>query len=186
MLAADIPGSGPRGGILVLLVHLVVLGGCAERVAVLEIELDLPAAAPGETYYVLPQARAGSFSWDDAWPAPDLPAVRLAAGGRTKDRFSIVTSETDVDLLLKIHFCPTEACPDDSNTERRFRLEHPFYPRATTSWSGRIDSIPAASDTEPTVIDRCAIAGCLAGETSSYCRSDGTHLCEWVYSPEGL
>jgi len=159
-------------------VLVVVLGGCVERVAVLEIDLDLPEAPAGETYYALPQARADSFEWNELWAPPDLLPVPLVAGVRTTDRFSIVSSETDVDLLLKIRFCPTEACAGDGLApERWFRLEHPFYPRVTTSWSGRIDAIPTASDTEATLIDRCAIAGCLRGETSNYCRG-GVHACQ--------
>jgi len=158
----------------------IVLSGCPEN-AILEIELDLPPANTMEQQFALTQMRRGDMNpFNEDWAGEDLPAIQLGAE-RQVDRISLVSDDDEVDVHIKVRFCSTDICSelaDADAPERWYQLEHPFYLGHRTEWAERIEMVPAAKDTTPTVVERCLIRGCVEGFLRSYCRVDGRHLCE--------
>lgn len=193
-------------GALVCCVALSV-SGCVQN-AVLEIEVELPERPVGEgAACVLPadcdvaaglacvegscaprafvqiQPRdAADNPFEDDWVGGDLETVELLAGERIIDMVSVVTTNVDADVNVKVRFCTTRTCSaleDAMAPERRFQLQHPFYVGERTLWVADIPDVPASFDSVPTVIDRCDIRGCVGGgDLTDYCRLDGRHVCE--------
>ncbi len=163
---------------------LLVLGGagCAQN-ASLEITLNLPQGpSDGSTVYVLTQPRAAAENpFADEWRGDDLPAVELDPMTDIQDHISVLSTDDTTDLNIKVRFCANPNCTDiadDMAPERWFQLEHPFYIGARTFWTADITEIPTMRDSSPTIVGMCAIRGCVDGDSSSYCRTDGRHLCE--------
>jgi hypothetical protein len=174
-----------RASLTIALV-LVAAVGCINNAA-FELEIGLPPGPTGDPVFALLQPRdAAENPFGDEWRGDDLQAIQLIPGMAQTDNISILSKDGDVDLALKVRFCVSPTCGDlmdASAPERWFEFEHPFYIGARTSWrppmgSEEILAIPTVSDSTPLIIARCQIRGCVDGELSSYCRTDGRHLCE--------
>lgn len=151
--------------------------------AVLEMELTLPAVpadAPRPFAFVQVR-RAEGFPFDATWLAgDDVPALRLM-NTPSEDQISLLTEDDSIDVHVRVRFCASEDCSsltDATAPEVRFALEHPFYLGQRTRWNETITNVP--TETGPTTeVSRCLIRGCVQGpDATSYCRGDGTHLCE--------
>ena len=174
-----------------LLLAATLGSGCTLNAA-FELEIGLPPGpTAGPTMWALLQPRnAAENPFPDVWRGDDLDPIELIPSMPQTDRISILSSREDVDLALKVRFCISQTCTelaDDEAPERWIEFEHPFYIGARTSWKPPMDSpeitvIPPPRmmmETLPILdIPRCSIRGCVDGELSSYCRTDGRHLCE--------
>ena len=175
-----------------MLASCVLFAACADENAVLELYVELPAAPAGGPQHALIQARradAFAFEVTDWIDTDDLGTVPLAAEASV-DHVSIETlGDDDFDLNVRIRWCESVGCSDPADDPTRalttcLRLEHPFYLGERTEHRVTGLSIAGASpgacpETSVTVVERCAIRGCAAGDPSpDYCRADGTHLCE--------
>jgi len=170
-------------GLAVAAAGCLTIAACADN-AILEVELDLPPRPSTTPLYAFVQARAADkFPLPDPWGGSDLGAVELG-DARYVDSISLLTSETNVDVNIKVRFCEDPRCtsiPDDNAPECWFHLEHPFYVGKRTFWSARVAAIPMDGDAHhrtEVLVDRCQIRGCVEGDLSDYCRVDGRHLCE--------
>lgn len=167
---------------LAALASAFLAAGCAQNAA-LEIAIELPAGpADGSRVFVLVQPRkAADNPFEDEWRGDDLAAVELLEGESFVDNISVMSTDDTTDLNLKVRFCASPNCTaieDDTAPELWYALQHPFYIGERTSWGVEIFEIPLARDTEPDVVEKCQIKGCVDGPLSSYCRMDERHLCE--------
>jgi len=165
-----------------LLLPALFAAGCAEN-AILELSLDLPPT-DGIRQYAFLQARSGEPSFEDTWSGDgSTDGLALAASGRTDAVVSIEASadQADQELRVKLHFCTSQRCTalaDGSAPEVRIRFGRAFYVGEYTTAEVMVDSVPASGSISALDVDHCLVGGCRAGETSYYCRADGTHFCE--------
>ena len=173
-------------------VAAVALAACTEPNAVLELHLALPPAPDAGTRYALVQARRAdevSFAVADWLDSDELPSVALSDEQQV-DHVSIeAVGEDDFDLHVRVRWCESVGCSDPVDDpslglQTCLRLEHPFYLGRRTEHRTEVLDIAAASmgpctEDEVIVVERCAIRGCAGGDESpTYCRMDGSHLCE--------
>lgn len=162
---------------------LVSTVGCAEN-AFLELELVLPPARDTHQFALVQARSAGQFPFDVVWKGNDPPAIRLGAAPVT-DRLSVESEQDDVDLHVRIRYCETEGCTSTTEgmvPESRFLIEDPFYIGEHTYLTLQVNELPPDFDPEtppePIEIDRCAVRGCVSGDsTPNYC-SNSVHPCE--------
>lgn len=171
----------------------VLLGGCIERNAYLELELHFPADASGRNAVV--RVNEGNVSFDEDWQSTDsLPAVKLDAKAATKLAVS-VEGRPEIEtkpVRIKVRFCEDPSCAainDDRAPEVRYQIERAFYLGERTSLSLTVDCIPnVMGETDPPPacalaqddeidVPKCQVAGCREGVTSNYCVG-GKHFCE--------
>jgi hypothetical protein len=163
---------------------VVVLGGCAKN-AILELELQLPAepeTSDGELFALTQVRRADEFPFAAEWRADQDPAGVPLGPEPVTDQLSVETEDETVDLHVRIRFCGDPRCTslDDALApELWLRIEQPFYIGQRTFWEFDVPAVPEGQPAEPVEVDKCEIRGCVEGDTSSsYCRLDGTHVCE--------
>lgn len=157
-----------------------------EANAILELEIALPPAPPGETIYVLTQARrADRFPFVGAdWRAGEDPAPIRLETTATRDHISLETvGDDELDLNVRVRFCTDPGCAALSDDIERapqawFTLEHPFYLGHRTFFELSVPTIPTTPPDAEQPVERCAIRGCVDGVSTTYCRMDGSHLCE--------
>lgn len=164
-----------------LLAASASLSGCASD-GVLELSLDLPANAGPDRIYGFTQARDATTNpildeWsDDA----DLDGVELETA-RITDQISLRSASGGIDVNVKVTFCSTPRCTaliDATAPQLLYTLRAPVYVGRRTRYTIAIAALPTTRDPRVTTIDKCDIVGCVAGDLRSYCRADGTHLCE--------
>jgi hypothetical protein len=166
---------------------LVVLlaSGCA-RNAALEVTFDLPPAptvATTRRTYAFAQFDRPPASFDTSWSnTSDFDGVELGPA-RSFARYSLLTERIDGDLLVKLRFCASPRCDDDGDENapsELYVIERPFHLGQRTAWTAVVQQVPGGPDTMPTVVDRCAVSGCILGYRGavSYCREDGSHFCD--------
>lgn len=173
-----------------LAVVALLVAGCGEPNAVLELYVALPPAPSAGPRHVLIQARrADSFPFEVAeWiDTRELDTVGLTSEPQV-DHVSIESvDEDDFDLNVRIRWCQSVGCSDPADDPSRalttcFRIEHPFYLGHRTELElPTLDLADASMGTCATIttIARCDVRGCVGGDPSpSYCRMDGSHLCE--------
>lgn len=162
----------------------LLLGSCGDPTnAILEMEITLPSVesdAPRRFAFTQVRQEEG-FPFDATWLASDdVTAVELN-GSTQLDQISVVTESVDINVHVRIRFCVSADCSqltDASAPELRFVLEHPFYLGERTRWKQTVTEVPTTTD-DPEMVGRCAIRGCVQGpDAVSYCRGDGSHLCE--------
>ncbi len=181
---------------LALLALIALAPGCT-RNAILELELDLPPQPSGSALYAVVQVRSqGSFDepWDDVpleglplgtsctRPDPPIPCHDRMLDPACSEVISIVAGEDAITepLSVRVRFCsdPTCSAPEDAGAaEQRVEIERAFYVGHYTQARVCIDEVPAVTDPEPEVIDRCDVR-CREGTSMLQCRLDGTHFCE--------
>lgn len=160
--------------------------GCAEN-AILEIELDLPAAN-ADTRFAVVQGRSGEVDFGDTWAGGgvieglELTRERVLVGIEADDG-----DEIDAPLALRIRYCIDPVCGDARDGEAQeiqVTIERAFYQGEYTLL--RADALPlpvvmdctAGCAPAPVMIEKCRIEGCRAGTTTNWCNSDGLHFCE--------
>jgi hypothetical protein len=187
-----------------LAASLVPLAGCTLN-AVLEIELLVPEAnaltvspAPaGESLYLVAQVRDSSFAFTSTRPDGsetattwdqtnvDPPGTRIPLDEPLTERISVVSTDEDTDLHLRVRICGDAVCPNEVGAELWFALDHPFYVGERTRWFTSIpeliDRIPStAADVEE--VWKCAIEGCYGmaypGDRKWCQMGADIHLCE--------
>lgn len=153
--------------------------------AILELTLNLPTS-PAPRFALTQIRRADEYAFDTEWAGDDPPAIPLTEQP-TQDQISVESHDEATDLRIKIRFCVRSACDDlqdDLAPEFWAEIEHPFYIGERTNYTLEVLTLPEGIPASPVTIGRCDIAGCIAGEASSYCRvSDGTHFCEEANTP---
>lgn len=181
----------------VLLAFAILASGCA-RNAILELELDLPLQPSGSAplYAVVQVQSQGSFDqvWDDVplqgqplstictRPDPPIPCHDRMLDPACSEVISIVAGDGAITepLSIRVRFCSDPTCsgPGDSTApEQRIEIERAFYVGHYTQARVCFDEVPAATDPEPEIIDRCEVR-CREGTSMLQCRLDGTHFCE--------
>ena len=173
-------------------VALAIALGCGQENAVLEMYVELPAAEAGGPQHALIQVRnADDFPFEvTEWIDTDELGTVPLGGGPTEDHVSIESiGGDDFDLNVRIRWCVSVGCSEPADDPTRalsscVRLEHPFYLGERTEV--RLEGLSIADATvgtcgesSVTIVDRCAIRGCVGGDPSgTYCRADGSHLCD--------
>lgn len=182
-----------RPAIAILLALLAA--GCA-RNAIFELELELPAAPPGEDLFVLAQA-SDVLAFDDDWSGVEGVQLGPLAASCTRadpppvceDRqvldpecsatVSVVSGGDAAEpLRLRVRFCRSSGCelPEDAAApEARVTVERAFYQGRYTQARLCLDEVPPG----PLDVDvaRCDVR-CREGTAAMQCRADGTHFCE--------
>lgn len=158
-----------------------LLSGCAQQTAVLELFVDLPPAPP-DRGYAFAQVRRSSFSFESTWLGEDPPPVALDATERTGDHLSVVVDEDELDLHVRVRLCQTPGCSaleDDITAAPQACavLEQPVYLGERTRYTLVVDDF-STETCVPERIDKCQVEGCGISDSGTFCRSDGTHLCE--------
>lgn len=162
---------------------LLAAVGCADN-AILEMELVLPEAS-GDVRYAYVQTRSGEVDFEDAWSGSgEVDGLELGQD-------VIVSIEADDSeeigepLAIKLRYCTTERCTapaDEPAQEVRVAIERAFYRGAFTRI--RLADLPPVTACAETCevqrrdIERCAVRGCRAGDTTRYCDSEDRHFCE--------
>ena len=167
---------------LVMSLLVAVSYGCAPS-AIFELELELPAAAPGARYVVVSATAEGQS-------VALSPALELASGcgrpnpapacdDRTLDPVcsvvvSVVSDEAPSELEVEVMFCETPDCAG-GGVSHRVEVERPFYPGRYTQGRVCVDQAPRLPTSE--TLARCDVR-CREGTARESCRLDGTHFCE--------
>lgn len=131
-------------GVLTLLA-----AGCAQN-AFFELQIELPARPPGETWYAQVQIRdAARHPFNIAWMGGDTPSVELT-GEPQWDCISVQGMDESLDLHVRVRFCHSQDClalVDGNPLERLYTIEHPFYIGRRTYYSIEVAGIPDCSTT---------------------------------------
>lgn len=127
------------------LVAVALLGvGCAQN-AILELQIQLPAAPTGDTWFAQTQVRnADGHPFSIPWMGGDIESVPLEASPKW-DCLSVESGNEAADLHVRVRFCRSADCldlDDGTRRERWYRLEHPFYIGRRTYHQIQIDSVP--------------------------------------------
>lgn len=165
------------------------LPGCG-RNAYFEIDVVLPPTDPGKDRFAVVSFAPGDQSFDAVWAGNQtLAGVKLAAGSTTQHAsIESPSDQFDTAVEAKVSFCGNPSCTavgDDTAPEARLRVVRAFYEGQRTSYTWTIACVPS---TDPKVlctevnraikqVDKCEVAGCRAGTSSSYCVGD-KHFCE--------
>jgi hypothetical protein len=177
-----------------LLCLCLVGSGCAQN-AIFELALELPGWVPtaeqrarGDALYALVQLRSGTAdALESPWSGNDpLAGFALALD---EDRtpavsVSVIGDEATAQapLRMKIRFCQSPRCValgDDHAPEARVEFARVFYVTHVTSHRFRLDALPTATTPYVEHVDKCAVRGCVDGDTSTFCHlDDGRHFCE--------
>jgi len=143
-----------------LVAALGLLGGCAQN-AILELQLDLPAAPDANEWFALTQVRnREGHPFDIPWMGGDLGSVQLGSE-RQFDCISVESDDESADLHVRVRFCRSEDCldlMDGTPRERWYRLNHPFYIGRRTYHTITIGEVP-----ECEVTADCAVGMCDSG-----------------------
>lgn len=154
----------------VTLALALLASGCA-RNALLELEVQLP---PGIDHAELRVLSDPPPSYDDPeWDAV-TPEALDEVGEVARVQVLAEGPAIEAPLAARVRLCGATPC--DSTAEVRVEIERPFYVGHETRVTVAIPAVPLAFDTY--VVDRCAVRGCLGGDTLEFCRDDGTHYCE--------
>lgn len=160
----------------------VLVAACGGN-AGLEIELELPPidVSRAPRHAIVEIAGADGHAFGEPWDGAALPAIALGDTPAT-DRVSASAEGDAIDVHVRVRFCASAACDDPADAgapEAWYVLRHPFYFGERTWWTERIAAIPSGRPSEPTIVDRCAIRGCVTGVSNTgYCRLSGAHFCE--------
>lgn len=171
--------------------------GCA-RNAILELDVTIPAqtVVDGRRYARI-EVSDGVTSFDeDSFGSGET--VELSAATPGTARFAVMGSDPSTEVRVRVRYCVRPACDDPNEDVRPFQegmrpgyryvFERAFYVGHVTSYEIRVDPLSAGTESaasEP--ICRCAVAGCVAGAATSYCRASAdpcndepgnTHFCE--------
>jgi hypothetical protein len=166
---------------------VLALVGCADN-AILEVELDLPAAN-ADTRYAVVQGRSGEVDFDATWAGGgvidglELSNETMLVGIEADDG-----GEIDAPLALRIRYCIDPACGDARDGEAQeiqVTVERAFYEGEYTLLRAEALPLPDVIDCttggcapERVMVEKCRIEGCRAGMTINWCNSDGLHFCE--------
>lgn len=139
----------------------LLASACAEN-AVLELQVQLPAAPSGGPWYAQTQVRrAAGNGFDAVWMGSDPRTTELGPTPQW-DCVSVQSGDETIDLNVRVRFCHEDDClgfGDDTAPERRFTIERPFYIGRRTYWSTTILSVPqCTADTD------CAVGRCIDGQ----------------------
>lgn len=168
-----------RAGLVALAVSLS-LASCADN-AILELELDLPAASgAGPTYAYVQSRSADTITFDGDWAGADAPEGFLLTSSTSVQHVSFVTSGAAMTrpLGVRVRFCSDRVCgaiADTTAPEARFVITRAFYRGQRTTLT--LTPMPSATPATTTV-GKCEVAGCTTGTATSYCYADGRHFCE--------
>lgn len=161
-------------------------GGCAPSsdAAALEIYLTLPTVPAGRdqpAYYLLQVRDADGHPFTIEWQDEiDVPPLLLGAAA-LDDHVSVSADGVAHDVHVRVAVCDDPGCDGElvAADQLWFVLERPFFPGVRTEWHRNILDLPAGVPTEPIVVDRCAIRGCVTGSIASdYCLPSGLHPCD--------
>lgn len=130
---------------LVISVAALATAGCAQN-AILELQVQLPANPPGESWFAQIQVRDQSgHEFNIPWMGGDLTSVPLTNAPQW-DCLSVQSVDPGVSLNVRVRFCRSEDCldlDDGDPPERLYSLETPFYIGARTYFRITVPEIPA-------------------------------------------
>lgn len=163
-----------------LLPLALCLAACADN-AILEVELDLPAATGTQMFAYVQSRSADTIDFGTEWAGADAPEGFLLTSGGSVQHVSFVTSGPAMtrQLGIRVRFCSDRVCgaiADTTAPEAQFVIERAFYRGHRTTL--RLTVVPTAMPTTHTTITKCDVAGCTTGTATSYCYADGRHFCE--------
>ena len=150
--------------------------GCAQN-AILELQVQLPANPPGETWFAQVQVRTAPASdplsnFSINWMGSDLRTVPLTSTSQW-DCVSVQSLDPAVSLHVKVRFCRAEDCLDlldGDPPERLYSLETPFYIGSRTYHRIVVPAIPDCASTADCTRD--AVGVCVEGRCACSVDSD--------------
>jgi len=167
------------------LLGVFALGGCAQDNGILTVTFTLPSATDAR-----PFALVEAHDSDDAFigEGGDRVSVPLTSGANTTSVVEIVASESKIGhpFRLRVRFCGDVDCAgEDDTVGRALSVEYLFVRAFYTHKRTAFDvTIPDQGVLETTPADRkvtvgqCEVMGCGPADAASWCRDDGSHLCE--------
>jgi len=168
----------------------VSVGGCADN-AVLELELELPAAADGRGHaYVETLSTEGldGADFDGPWEGRAVEQGFALGSSRSMQDVSVVASGASLERALgvRVRFCSDARCEASADSterrEARWVFERAFYRGRRMTYRLVVPAIPAVPSGAPVEVGRCQVGhGCAPGtslDDPDFCRPDGRHLCE--------
>lgn len=160
---------------------LLLLAGCGEERALLEVAFELPISqGAGTRVWAFAEVQAGAegdFNWG---PGEGVSEQLLAAPATLA--FGVPATE-NTGMRIRLSFCHEQDCSDPQDAlgvapQLGFRLERSHYLLETTRFARTIEAVPAGSEAKEVTIGKCEIEGCWEGEAVSWCERDGRHACE--------
>ena len=157
--------------------------GCAEN-AFLELQLRLPPAPAGESWFAYTQARsAADFTFAGLWGGGRDPAVVPLTDEQAWTCTSVEATDESVDLNVRVRFCRSENCldlmlGDGFAPEALYAIEHPFYIGRRTYARFEVDRIPNCSTSSDCAVGICTDEGRCGCETDADCTTLPNHVCD--------
>jgi len=163
---------------LLFVLAVALLGsGCAQN-AMFELQVQLPANPPGETWFAQIQVRdQNGHSFSIPWMGGDVPTVALGSEARW-DCISVESLDPTVSLHVRVRFCHSEDCldlEDGDPPERLYSFEAPFYIGSRTYYRVTVPRIPSCTSS----LD-CAVGVCIEDRCGCSIDADcgGEFRCE--------
>jgi len=142
---------------------LLALGGCTPD-GILELQIELPAAPAGETWYAQVQVRdVSGHPLSIPWMGGDPDGLVLGSSRRW-DCIAVRTLDESKSVHVRVRFCRDPRClslDDADPPERLFLIERPFHQGASTYLQLHVPRVPECSrDAE------CDVGVCIEGRCS--------------------
>ncbi|RLB51905.1 MAG: hypothetical protein DRJ42_15980 [Deltaproteobacteria bacterium] len=169
---------------LIVCLAALTIGGCGdpEVVAGLELRIDLPAAASDAAEAFVQIRRESGAPFDSGFEEETLASVPLA-GMRSEDAISVVTDDATAAIKVRIRFCSAANCVGEADAPaQRFILRAPFHTDERSLYRIFAED-PAIDVPVPVEVDGCQVRACSESDLSTYCNSDGVHLCDLPHAP---
>ncbi len=162
-----------------LLAMGVLLAGCAQN-AVLELQVEIPAAPSGDAVYAQVQVRrADATGFDVSWTGDDPIGVELGQSASWVCT-SVESHDGGIDLDVRVRFCKSATCDslgDDTAPEVRYHLEHPFYIGRHTYWSAQVAAVPECASDADCALGRCVDNRCGCTTDTDCCPGGDCTSC---------
>ncbi|MBW2461983.1 MAG: hypothetical protein JRH11_10075 [Deltaproteobacteria bacterium] len=171
--------------LLCLSTALLIASGCGgdpDVVAGLELRIDLPAAASDAAQAFVQVRRETAAAFDSGFEEEVLSSVPLA-GMRSEDAVSVLTDNATVAVKVRIRFCSVANCVGEADAPaQRFILRRPFHAGERSLYRIFAED-PAIDVPVPVEVGECEVRACSDSDLSTYCNSEGVHLCDLPHAP---
>lgn len=170
---------------MALFCALLAAVGCGGDNGILTVDFTLPAASDTRTFALIEAHDGdGGFIGEGA----DRISVPLASGATTASSVEIVAGDDKVDdpFRVRVRFCTDADCTTDADAVGKAPAAEYLFVRATyanhrTSFQATVPDIAtleANAAAGRITVGQCEVQGCGPAEATSWCREDGSHLCE--------
>ena len=139
------------------------------------IEIEMPPADADGVPYASIRAADETYPFEIPWPG-DAPTEEPLGTARSFACLEVRGAPGST-VHVRARLCEGPSCldPDVEAPTLEMAIEDAIYRGKTTHVQMRWEDGVG----EVTTVSRCEVAGCIEGESTSYCRAtDGSHFCE--------